>query len=813
MAQLRNSPAVPLFMPVLCYGLGIIFGRSAISMNIWIALMLICIFASAISSFYGRKFRHITYTLILLSFFCFGGFRYVQSYYCYSDDHIIRYCQGDGLNIANIRGEVVSQPKLRLSSGALSEYDFMNPKGMSLEFLCTAIFVNDSWQEVTGKIYVYTNEPALEIAEGQILELSGRLYSRKSAESRARYYARARRIITACSVDHNEQIKIVSNDSANHGFKHYLAGIRENLQRRLGFDKYRNETEADSLFAALLLGERGGISTDTKEAFVAGGTMHFLSLSGLHVGMLTGLIWLLVRPFRISRFWHGIIPALFIILYMLVVPARAPAVRAGIIFIFFCIGYISRRKSSPVNLLALSAFLILIFRPLDIFNAGFQLSYGIVLALVIITPPVFMEIFRDPDKIRLVDYYEMPLLDDRPWYLRQISFLKKIVSTMAIVSIVAWIVSLPLIAWHFNRIAWLAPFNSVIMSVPVSIAMLFGILKIIISLVLPFYFGVLEPFLNLPGEFLLWLAKTLASIPHTSENVSTIPVWLFILYLSILILNLIFAFYKKYKYLRWAACGMILCLIIFVILVPFRNNSDKLKVHVLHAGHGCVVIAEIPGGHTLMYDCGSYDNFSLGEYTIVPHLRKLGCNYIDAAIISHSDMDHYSALPDVSNRIRVGKLFVPIGFGRYFTASDYTFMELMEDKCHSIDYLAAGDCIIGNETYIDVIWPEDADYDSPNAGSMAVKIISKDKSVLLCGDITPEVMTQLLENEVDLSADYLLLPHHGEISEVLQDFVDAVSPEGMILSARTPSETKWEMLSELCPNLLRPTPGNPVVIE
>ena len=813
MAILRHSPHVPLFMPVLCYGLGIVFGRFPFLINTHLLLLASCIAAAFFFHCCGKKFRNATYVLILFSFFCFGSFRYLQSYYYYKPSHIIRYCQNDNLNIASIRGKIATLPELRISHGLLSEFDFMKQNGMSFDLHCDSILVDNTWQTVSGIVQIYTAEPMLELAEGQNIELTGRLYRRESAENRSPYYLRKNRVIAACSVDHNELIMINPNAESETSFGHYLTLARINLQKRLGVTIGENATAPGDMFAALLLGERGGISSDTREAFIAGGTMHFLSLSGLHVGMLTALIWLLVRLFSISRFWQGFIPATFILLFILIVPARAPILRAGIISIFFCFGYISRRKSSPINLLALSAFLILIFRPLDIFDAGFQLSYSIALALVIFTPQVFAGVFRDPEKIRLVDYFEIPLLDDRPWYLQQLSWLRKCISAMAIVSIVAWVVSLPLIAWHFNRIAWLAPINSVIMALPVALTMLAGLAKLLVSLALPVFYSTLEPILNSPGELLLALAQYLAVVPGTSENVAPVPLWLMVLYLLALSTNLLFAFYKKYFYLRWSACSMFACLILFVLQAPFHSNTNKLKLHILPAGHGCVTIAELPTGKTILYDCGSYDNFSLGEYYVVPYLRKLGCNSIDAAIVSHSDMDHYSALPDVAARIKIQKMLVPVGFGKHFTASDYRFMELIDLEAVPVDYLAAGDKMSVSNVVIDIIWPVDNNHDNPNESSMVIKITSPDKSILLCGDITPSVMKLLLDSQVDLTADFLLLPHHGEISDVLQDFVDSVSPETAILSAGRLSEAKLQNLNSLCPKLLRPVTEKPVVID
>ena len=144
------------------------------------------------------------------------------------------------------------------------------------------------------------------------------------------------------------------------------------------------QSDRQAFLAALLLGERSGLHAELLERFMRAGTLHFLAISGLHVGLVTAWAWGIGWLLRLDRRWQAFLALAATIVYALLVPARPPVLRAGLMAAVFCIAHITRRRSHPLNLLSIAALIILLVRPVELFNPGFQLSFGVVLGLSLI---------------------------------------------------------------------------------------------------------------------------------------------------------------------------------------------------------------------------------------------------------------------------------------------------------------------------------------------------------------------------------------------------------------------------------------------
>lgn len=186
---------------------------------------------------------------------------------------------------------------------------------------------------------------------------------------------------------------------------HYQAFIQENdfkiLQNELPFfqktlantrryfletlQKYLPTEREYAVAAALLIGYRDALSDDTKEAYIATGAMHILAISGMHFLLIfNGLKRFFDLRKTGSRRWRivkNIVPLLIIWFYVGITGGSASIVRAAVMSTFSGIGGATNRQASPFNHLAASAFLLLAWQPLWLFDVGFQLSFGAVLGI------------------------------------------------------------------------------------------------------------------------------------------------------------------------------------------------------------------------------------------------------------------------------------------------------------------------------------------------------------------------------------------------------------------------------------------------
>ena len=174
-----------------------------------------------------------------------------------------------------------------------------------------------------------------------------------------------------------------------------LSGIQAHMQQRADrlvarLQDAGLEGEPLALSAALLLGQRQLLQRNTRQAYSQVGASHLLALSGMHLGILYGLLYMLLL--RWSRHgpwrWHVLPPALLLIWgYALLTGLSLSLVRASIMLSVFTVGTLAERRQPPIHLLALSALVILMCSPHALFDIGFQLSFLAVLFIILIYTP------------------------------------------------------------------------------------------------------------------------------------------------------------------------------------------------------------------------------------------------------------------------------------------------------------------------------------------------------------------------------------------------------------------------------------------
>ncbi|MDR1369388.1 MAG: ComEC family competence protein [Dysgonamonadaceae bacterium] len=149
------------------------------------------------------------------------------------------------------------------------------------------------------------------------------------------------------------------------------------------------EEKNSSIAEALFVGYKSDLSPELKSAFAETGAAHILAVSGLHLSILFTALCLIVAPFNNISYLNQIFRILIILLlwFFTFITGLSPSiVRACVMTSFFCIGIVINRKSFTMNVLAASALFMLLYNPLYLFDVGFQLSYGAVIAIVLINP-------------------------------------------------------------------------------------------------------------------------------------------------------------------------------------------------------------------------------------------------------------------------------------------------------------------------------------------------------------------------------------------------------------------------------------------
>lgn len=167
----------------------------------------------------------------------------------------------------------------------------------------------------------------------------------------------------------------------------YALQVRKNLV--LKFQKHLYDPDAIAVASTLILGYRADLSQDVLQAYAKTGTMHVLSVSGMHVALVYIIIELLLRFLNRKRsgmILKAVISILLIWIYALITGFSPAVCRAAVMITFVIYGKTYNRHISMLNILLLSAFILLLYNPLFITDVGFQLSYLAVFGLIILQP-------------------------------------------------------------------------------------------------------------------------------------------------------------------------------------------------------------------------------------------------------------------------------------------------------------------------------------------------------------------------------------------------------------------------------------------
>ena len=224
--------------------------------------------------------------------------------------------------------------------------------------------------------------------------------------------------------------------------QHWGLCIRERLARRL-MPPGTEQDAARQVLCALVLGDKSGAELETMENFRNGGCLHAFAVSGLHVGLVSGIFWLLLRRLRVRPVVIRPLLLLLVGMYVLMTGSAVPAIRAYVMLAVLLLGHILRRRVSLLNTWSFAALVLLLPEPCQLYNAGFLLSFGVYAAICLAVRLCMKEkAWFGPD-----DY--IPITLRTPWEMRW-SSAELAVRGAVIVSLSAWLVSVPIMLPFFH---------------------------------------------------------------------------------------------------------------------------------------------------------------------------------------------------------------------------------------------------------------------------------------------------------------------------------------------------------------------------
>ncbi|WP_372641495.1 ComEC/Rec2 family competence protein [Ancylomarina sp.] len=342
----------------------------------------------------------LMYTLISLSFLSLLIFQSLPSFrktYSYSFIYgifIFLFCLSSGYIRVNHSGAKMTLPSvdsITAFKGSLKRSPDEKAKSMACVIELKGVYNKDRWEKANAQVLLYLAKDSLsrELEMGDDILVSSKLekVSNNGNPNEFDYakYLQHRYILYSTYVRGSSWKLIEKNKSFN--FKHIAVAWRQrllNIYKKAGL-----KNEAYEILAALTLGAREEVSEDVKSVWSAAGATHVLAVSGLHVGIIFGVMQFLLSFLagsKFGRFFRGVLLLACLWSYALLTGLSPSVMRAASMFSILAIALMINRKGTIYNSLAISALLLLLINPFVLFDVGFQFSYLAVVSIVYFQP-------------------------------------------------------------------------------------------------------------------------------------------------------------------------------------------------------------------------------------------------------------------------------------------------------------------------------------------------------------------------------------------------------------------------------------------
>ena len=541
----------------------------------------------------------------------------------------------------------------------------------------------------------------------------------------------------------------------------------------------------NGIIGAIILGDKTDIDSDIKELYSVSGIAHILAISGLHISFVGMAIYRLLR--RRFRFLFSAAVSIPVVLSFGIMSGFGiSTIRAIIMFILKIIGEVLGRKYDAITAISLAGFVLLLQNPFVVCNSVFQMSFGAIIAIVLILP-IVEEILNTDNKII------------------------KVLSANFTISLVMN----PILAWNYYELPTFSFLLNIVVVPLMSVVIVSSIVGIFCSCIM-FGFGKVVIF---PGCGILELYTFLCNIINKSSVASIVvgqpKVTIIIVYYAILLVVLFGLKNIRTKYTRAEKerniikkeTGLVLekkakkerrikgqnvkvrlaCIVGFLLLncLIYYIPNPGFYITFIDVGQGDGILIHGDNGMKVMVDGGSTSEKQVAKYCIVPYLKAEGIGTIDYSIITHTDKDHISGILEIlennnSNRIRIKNLVMPD-----INMKDDTYNELIEKaklKKINVLYIKKGDTLSLGKTKIKCIYPETTTTASDkNDYCTVLSVKNKTSKILLTGDISKEI-EEKIKDDIEENYTVLKVAHHGSNYSSSEKFLKKVNPKYSIIS-------------------------------
>ncbi|HVZ48754.1 MAG TPA: DNA internalization-related competence protein ComEC/Rec2, partial [Gemmatimonadaceae bacterium] len=531
----------------------------------------------------------------------------------------------------------------------------------------------------------------------------------------------------------------------------------------LGRWRFRTGATIDTLFGddapvvrALLIADTRQLPPDVRDRFSRAGLVHILSISGLHVAIISGAMLLALQMVRIRRSLARWIAVGVTAAYVVAIGAPPPALRSGVMFAAQTAGWALQRPVSPWATLALGALVPLLADPRTVLDLGYQLS---VAGFAAVTAGGVWARRTLP-------------ADLRGW--------RRALATDLCVSTIASFASAPLVAWHFARISLIAPLANLVAAPIVAVMQPALFLAMVLApvgaparlaadgagLFVRALDAVADVASRVPGASLPVAPSLTAAVAGGGAVVCALA-----------------AAAARRSRARWGIAAVAgVALVAWQPLVP--RPGAGMEIHMIDVGQGDAIAVRTPHRHWLVVDAGGGRvSGDVGRRVVVPYLRRLGGD-VPLFVMTHPHDDHVGGGAALIGLLRPAD----VRDGAFAGTSPSYREALVAARDGHVGWhrVHPGDSVTVDGVVATFLAPDSAwtaALTDPNLASVVVRVRFGRVRALLTGDAeAPEEAWLLHTAPAALAADVLKVGHHGSATSSTPAFLDAVHPQVALVS-------------------------------
>jgi len=557
---------------------------------------------------------------------------------------------------------------------------------------------------------------------------------------------------------------------------------RLNLAISEKYKKILGDKNAGSL-SAMVLGDKRGLDEEIKELYQENSISHLLSISGLHISLLGGAVFLFLRRLKISFSFPLITSSIILIIYGAFTGFSVSTSRAIVMMSVLFISFVIGKSYDLPSGLALAALILIVMNHRVIYQSGFLLSFFAVIGIFYIMPEL-LYIFK-------VDIYHKRGIIKGLHLL-----LASIISSISIL-----LATLPIVLNNFYEVSLTGIILNIIVIPLMSLVVITGLLGGFVALVSEtmgsFLLGITHYILNLYTLFCrlgdrLTFLRLIIGKPDK---------WQIVLYYLLLVILFYFLALKRRenkidllknnlsKEYNTSKRIVVTGLMTFTSFLIIAYKPREFSINMLDIGQGDCFVVNDGNNDIYISDCGSTTVQNVGKTRLLPFLKSKGWGKVDTIFISHMDKDHVNGVNDLLKcaEITIGRIIISASYksDKLNCAELEELKELAKMRDIKLFYMKKGDEIVGKDISFRCIYPTgEEDIEDQNEASIVMRMDYKGLSMLFTGDIAGSTEEKIIEgsDRDTLDCDILKVCHHGSKNSSTDDFLKKVNPKLYLIS-------------------------------